>query len=239
MSIINELRKELFHGVDVFDSAQKKYIDNGYPHTFILADVIKTVLQSVKPKFWLEVGSMVGGSAIKTAIEIEKLSMPTEIVCIDPFCADVAAWSYETQPPPGWTWQCLQLESGRPTIYERFLANVAQSGQRNRILPIPVTSAVGVGLLRLLFDQKRISTLPEVIYLDSAHGPGETFLEVQTCWNILPIGGALLGDDWDWEAVRTDVSRFAHSIGKAVTLYDNRQWALFKDSDGPSAVPFR
>src|SRR5208283_2098617 len=97
--------------------------------------------------------------------------------------------------------------------------------------PVPVTSSVGVGLLRLLFEQKRITSLPEVIYLDSAHEPGETFLEVQTCWNLLPVGGVLTGDDWDWEAVRTDVSRFARSIGKKVTLHDDRQWSLLKDSE--------
>jgi len=256
MSIIAEIRKELYGGLNPFDFAQRHYIDSGYPHTNIVPEVIEAVLIALQPSAWLEIGSMVGGSAIEVAKAADRLSMSTEIVCIDPFCADVAAWFHEALP--GWTWKgrakdgtptewrCLRIEDGRPTIYERFLANVAGGGHDKRIVPIPVTASVGTKLLQKLAAARRISALPSVIYLDSAHEPDETFLELILSWSILPAGGVLMGDDWGWEAVRNDVAKFAASVPgnpenashmmttlpkavnqNGVMLYEG-QWLLFK-----------
>ena len=210
MAIIAELPRELYSGNNPFDSAANKYIDTGYRHSFVMPEFIEAVLATIQPAFWLEIGSMVGGSAVKTAQAADKLSIATEIVCLDPFCADVAAWAEETRPVN--QWRCLKLENGRPTIYERFLANVSASGYSERILPIPVTSAVGIKLLQRLFDERRISGLPSVIFLDSAHEQGETLLEISSAWSILPKGGILIGDDWNWEAVSHDVISFARTV---------------------------
>ena len=68
-------------------------------------------------------------------------------------------------------------------------------------------------LLARLHREGRISGMPEVIYLDSAHEAGETLLELQLAWSILAPGGVLFGDDWKWHAVRNDVLRF-HDGGK-------------------------
>jgi hypothetical protein len=211
-AIIEELLAQLYKGISPFDAAQQEWIDTGYPHTFIPTDLIEAVLSMTKQTFWLEVGSMVGGSAIRTADVIQKLGSDTAIVCIDPFIGDVNAWSWETKPPPGWTWQCLRLEDGRPTIFKRFLANVAAAGHHCRILPLPVTSSVGIRLLQRLHREERISSLPEVVYLDSAHEEGETFLELSYAWDILPPGGILMGDDWGWAAVAHDVTKFSETI---------------------------
>lgn len=210
MPIVAELRHELYRGNNAFDSAQKENLDNSYTHTNIPPELIEAVLQLVKPMAWLEIGSCLGGSAIRTAQVIAKLSMPTEIVCVDPFCADVSAWYSEYSPDK--PWRGLGLKDGRSTLYERFLANVAFSEVRDRITVIPVTSTIGIKLLRGMADNGRISHFPSVIYLDSAHEPGETLVEINASWNSLPQGGVLVGDDWSWDAVRQDVIRFAATI---------------------------
>jgi len=60
----------------------------------------------------------------------------------------------------------------------------------------------------------RLSQLPQVIYLDIAHEEHETLIELQLAWDILSPGGVLFGDDWNWDAVRDDVTKFAKTIPK-------------------------
>ena len=89
--------------------------------------------------------------------------------------------------------------------------------------------------------------MPSVVYLDSAHEAGETYLELEYAWRLLPRGGVLLGDDWGYfPGVTKDVRKFSrrHSIDRNklkeasrnfagsktagdVFLYDG-QWVLFK-----------
>ncbi len=101
---------------------------------------------------------------------------------------------------------------GRPTIYDRFLENLVAAGDADIVLPIAATSIVGIKLLRQLARERRLSQLPTVIYLDSAHEPDETLLELQNCWNLLEPGGVLMGDDWVWEPVRNDLLRFVQTV---------------------------
>lgn len=210
--IIEQLVTELYNGQHPIDAAQPEWIDTGYPHTYLPIELINAVLRMVRPTCWLEIGSAVGNSAIRTAEAICAQRLQTQVVCLDPFTGDVNSWAWETRPPAGWTWSSLGLERGRLTIFERFLANVSAAGYRDRVLPIPVTSTIGLRLLRRLYDEGRISTLPKVIYLDSAHEEGEVFLELSLAWDLLPRGSILLGDDWDWPAVRGDVIKFAETI---------------------------
>ena len=49
----------------------------------------------------------------------------------------------------------------------------------------------------------------DLVYLDSAHEMGETFLEMDLYWALLTPGGVLVGDDLNWWAVAHDVQLFA------------------------------
>jgi hypothetical protein len=220
VAIIYELRLELYSGDNPFLCAQMKYMDSGYTHTNIAPELLDSTLLIIRPAFWLEIGSMLGGSAIRTAEAVKRASIPMQIVCIDPFCGDVNMWAWERPLAAGNAWRFLRVEDCRPTIYERFLANVLFQGHHDIILPIMTTSSVGLKLLSRLMQEQRLSVLPEVIYLDAAHEVDETFLEVRSSWALLPAGGVLLGDDWDWPAVRGDVLKFAEQITPNQALLD-------------------
>jgi predicted O-methyltransferase YrrM len=210
--IIEEIGKELYGSDMPLAYADPRFRDDGYPHTNLIPEVIASVLDIIRPTFWLELGSMLGGSAIRVADMVKRRGEATDIVCIDPFTGDVNMWAWEQPSRQAGRWQFLRLERGRPTIYDRFMANVTAAGHGDIILPVAATSIVGMKLLRRLRAEGRISSLPSVIYLDSAHEPDETFLELQNCWALLPSGGVLMGDDWSWDAVRNDVLRFARSV---------------------------
>lgn len=206
------LKETLYSGFSPFNFVDENYVDTGYPHTNISEKVIEALVATIQPKLWLEVGSMLGGSAIRTADVLKSMEFHSDIVCIDPFCGDVNMWSWEREKKQTGEWQFLKLQRGRPTIFDRFLANVTAAGHSDIVLPITATSIVGLKLLRRLFLEGRLAVLPDVIYLDSAHEPDETLLELKSSWRTLNEGGVLFGDDWSWSAVRNDVVTFTKNI---------------------------
>lgn len=210
--IIEELREQLYGGDSPLAHSDARHEDGGYPHTNLVPEIAETVLDVVRPAFWLELGSMLGGSAIRVADLVKRKGAEVDIVCVDPFTGDVNMWAWEQPRRRLGQWPFLRLERGRPSIYDRFLANVAAAGHADIILPIAATSIVGIKLLRRLLEERRISSLPSVIYLDSAHEPDETLLELRNCWALLEPGGVLMGDDWGWSAVRNDVLHFARTV---------------------------
>jgi hypothetical protein len=220
--IRNKILEELYSGADPFDYADMSLVDHGYPHTNIVESSIDEILELTKPKFWLEIGSMLGDSAMKVANRIKILGMDTEIVCVDPFTGDVNMWCWEKSID----WKFIGIKNGKSSIYERFLANVKEQNHHDIIIPIPCTAVVGLGVLERLKKEERIDELPEVIYLDSSHEPQETFLELCRCWSVLKDDGVLWGDDWEW--VKKDVELFAQKINKYIKTTDNH-WFIKKD----------
>jgi hypothetical protein len=211
-AIVGELLAQLYGDGNPFAYADVNNRDDGYPHTNLAPELIDCILELLRPDFWLEIGSMLGGSANRTAALIKRRGLATGLVCIDPFCGDVNMWAWEQPKRHAGEWQFLGLKNGRPTIFDRFIANVVAAGHADITVPITATAMVGIKLLARLRSEGRISSLPNVIYLDSAHEPDETYLELQNCWNLLPADGVLLGDNWSWNAVRDDVSRFAKTV---------------------------
>ncbi len=219
-TIALEVLNTLWMGNDPMAYALASNIDHGYPHTNIMTDLIALILEIVRPVFWLEVGSMLGGSAIKVALAVKEGKFSTSIVCMDPWTGDVNMWAWEEAAVQKGHWRFLRLQKGIPTIYDRFRANVVESGQADVIIPIVTSSLVGMKLLSRLKFEQRISSMPHVIYLDSAHEQHETLTEITLAWRLLAPGGVLWGDDWRWEAVRVDVEKFARSLDKAAVNGD-------------------
>lgn len=227
MTIIEEVVNELYLGQSPYTFVDRSMRDPGYPHTNIIPGRIDQVLQAVQPRFWLELGAMTGGSAIRVAERIKARAMNTQIVCVDPFSGDVNMWDWEKKLTLNNEWRFLALKNGRPTIYDRFIANVVEAGHDDIIIPIQCTAMVGLKLLKRLKEAGRISELPQVIYLDSAHELDETYVELKTAWDLLPERGLLWGDDWAWGAVREDVSRFCAFIGRK-PIVDEGHWLIWK-----------
>lgn len=210
--IFDELVNEIYSGMPPYKYADSSKHDDGYPHTNILEELVSAILTEFKPEFWLEIGSMLGNSAIKVASAIKENNLNTTIVCLDPFTGDTNMWSWEKSLQQENKWRFLGLDKGRPTIYDRFLANIIKAECENIILPINCTSMVGIRLIQRLHSESRLSRMPSVIYLDSAHEEDETFLEIHRCWESLQEGGILFGDDWDWPSVRNDVLKYFANI---------------------------
>lgn len=213
-----EIRRVLFGSQDVYADAGPS--DNGYPHTHLSEALVERVISERQPQYWVEVGSMLGGSALLVARVAERLGCELDIVCVDPFTGDVNMWAWEQDLVRSGKWRFLGLVNGAPTIRQRFLANVKDAGFEDVITPLPATGIVGMNVLERVSNYR-----PDVVYVDSAHEEDETFLELSTAWDFLVKGGLLMGDDLDWPAVRNDVYKFADSVGAQVQVVGN-QWLV-------------
>ena len=240
-----QLLSNLLIQQDALDAANLSLVDNGYQHSNLRKSGFRTVVRAVLAAaaqqqgspvdLYLEAGSMLGGSLIAASSVADELrrdpagpshspavtSALTFIAC-DPFSGDVNMWAWESvivnqsRSERKRKFRYLQLESGQPTIYERFLANMAAAGLSRRVVPLRLTATVGFRLIRKLVAHHRLAHAPSVIYLDSAHLIGETMLELIAAWETLPPeGGVLFGDDASWKAVRHDVVAFADCVGAA------------------------
>jgi hypothetical protein len=161
----------------------------------------------------------------------KSLGLQPIILCIDTFLGDVNMRSnISVQGNENGYLKWLGLKNGMPTVFEQFMVNVKSQKHDDVILPFPSSSMVGLGTIFRL-QKYRNFPIPEFIYLDSSHEKDETFLEIQNCWKILAPGGILLGDDWNWESVRSDVIRFDSTIEENVEIVPNGgapQWLIRK-----------
>ena len=219
LSIRKQLVRALYVGVDPFEAVNMSRVDHAYPHSNLRASFVHSVLKTFKPRLWLEVGGFVGNSAVTTAAVAAHLCMrDVSVVTIDPFTGSHIMWELQRRIRVDqngtllhrWGYDFLALDpDGRPTIRDRFMANVAWARADSAVLPITMPSVTGVKLILSLYLAKAISALPSAVFLDSAHEPDETRLELNKAIDVLAPGGILFGDDWGWPAVKSDVTLFA------------------------------
>jgi hypothetical protein len=181
--------------------------NNWYGHSALSREhELSDLLASGVPEdsYILEIGSFIGNSAIEWARAAQNHGRNTTIVCVDTWLGDVGMWHDKGK------WLGPRGIDGEPRLFEQFLANVHASGFSHRILPVRMSSVVGLKYFAHLTSTGRI-TRPHVIYLDSAHEYPETELEIRAAWDLLPAGGFLVGDDYDdfWPAVQQSVNEFA------------------------------
>jgi len=75
----------------------------------------------------------------------------------------------------------------------------------------------------------------DIVYLDSAHEAGETFMELNLYYDLLKKGGVIFGDDYKvFPAVRKDVDLFSKFIEQDVLFCDykdksNPIWSFIKE----------
>lgn len=204
--IHTEVLREFLCGQSPYEKADPALVDHSYAHTHVTPRMLEALFSIVRPTFVLEVGSMLGGSAIMMAETLKRLGMDASVVCVDPFTGDTNSWVN-----PDFRW-ALRLRNGVPGVLPGFLANVVDKRCDDVIIPINTTSIVGMRALSRAVKDGRISSAPQAIYLDSAHEEGETLLELRLAWQLLQPGGVLFGDDWVWPSVSDDVRALVREV---------------------------
>lgn len=151
----------------------------------------EAIIDVSKPKVIIEVGSWKGGSAINMA----RLAPGAKIYCVDHWLggcdhvtADCAFRQGVHRDTHGW-----------PGIYYQFLHNVAVSGLRDRVVPVPMMTKDGATLLQMHGIQA------DLIYIDADHDEGPVREDILNYLPLLKSGGFMFGDDYPCESVKRGV----------------------------------
>ncbi|MEO8558392.1 MAG: class I SAM-dependent methyltransferase [Rhodospirillales bacterium] len=179
--------------------------------------VFERMIDQLKPRLIVEVGSWKGASAIHMAQLMKQKGLSGEIVCIDTFLGSPEHW---TNPEfrPG-----LRLKHGQPRLYDQFISNIVHSGMQDIITPFAISSTAAAVVLA------RANVRPELIYIDASHEYEDVKRDLELYWQLLAPGGVMLGDDFlpMWYGVIRAASEFAKTYGLDLQISDEK-WLVQK-----------
>ena len=179
------------------------------------SDIFAKLIEEVRPKRIVEIGSWKGQSTITMAKACQKLGLKTEIQCIDTW---LGAEEFYTQPTKE---RDLMKKWGYPNVYYQFLSNIINEGVVEMIEPITVPSSIGVYL----------ASNAEMVYIDGSHSYTDVLEDIKNMWPKTKLGGVMFGDDYTNKAfpgVKRAVDEFAKLFELEVEIYDNWFWVIRK-----------
>jgi predicted O-methyltransferase YrrM len=182
-------------------------------------------MQTYKPTLAIEVGSFLGYSAIKMALEAKRLKLNTTLICVDSWLG-----SPEHYDMMKGTMQDRRLgyTNGYPTLYHKFVSNVIHAGVQDVIHPFPYPSSTGAEVLTKIFDKLNIKA--DFMFIDGGHSALDVYLDLQNYWPLLKNGGTLFADDYAWESVRQGAHTWAEENGLKINVLPNRvHWLIQKE----------
>jgi Methyltransferase domain len=155
-----------------------------------LDDSFNILIEKIKPRLIIEVGTWKGASAMNMA-RLALLQRPdVEIVCIDTWLGSIEHYQHGLFNGVG------NRRHGRPTIYEQFLSNVILANLTHIITPFPMDSINAFECLRSW------NIKADLIYIDAGHDYNSVRMDLSNYPFVLKDGGHLLMDDWHHEPIR-------------------------------------
>ncbi len=181
------------------------------------APIFRELLEQIRPKLIIEVGTWKGASAVHMAGVCRQLGLDTTIVCVDTWLGSLEMWQDQTDAT---RYGSLRLRHGYPSLYAQFLANVAHEGYQDTIIPFPQTSLIAARW----FAWKGVQA--DLIYLDASHDYDDVLADMRAYWPLVAPGGVLFGDDRNtFQDVDRALITFTREIGRAARA-DERYWRI-------------
>lgn len=176
--------------------------------------VFGVLIEELRPKLILEIGSWKGASAVTMADHCDRLGLNTTIVCVDTWLGSREMLGDQSQVPQ----RDVQRTHGWPMVYHTFLANVAARGHAGRVVPFPATSRIALRWLR----ERGVTA--DLVYVDASHDYQDVLDDAMGAWSLLRPGGALLGDDYgpSWPEVPQAVNALAATLTVEVQVTGNK-----------------
>lgn len=171
--------------------------------------VFDLVIEKVKPKSIIEVGSWLGQSAIHMAEAMEE----PNLLCVD-------VWL----PTHNLTWGnhgAFDVTTGFDSIYSQFCINITDKGLNEYISPLPMTSSSAASAL------SRLGVTADIVYIDAGHTKRDVYADLEDWWPL--VNHALIGDDYspDWPGVIQAADEFAKENDIVMDVAD-RKFAFWK-----------
>ncbi|XP_047947387.1 uncharacterized protein LOC125193600 [Salvia hispanica] len=175
------------------------------------AAVFEHLIEKVRPRVIIEVGTFLGASATHMARLTRRMGLQTLIVCID----DFRGW-------PGYYDQekSAKMLNGDSMLLFQFMYNVQKANATDSILFLPFSTNTALGGLCSW------GVYGDLIEVDAAHDFHSAWMDINNAYKILRPGGVLFGHDYAWDGVRRAVHSFARLNGLRVKL-DGKHWVLY------------
>jgi hypothetical protein len=227
MNINNQLQDLLQLGSKKYyqDFDVNKYGNTLEPGSMPADGLYEHWIQMYRPNIIIEVGSFLGYSAIKMAKEIQRLKLDSKIICVDTWLGSPEHYEMHKDSKD----DRLGYQFGYPTLYYKFISNVIINKVQDIIIPFPFPSSVAFKTLQKIFNKLNIKS--DFIYIDGSHEENDVYFDLYHYYQLLKDGGFLWGDDWPWEAVKSDVTKFVNNndlIDKFMLLPNNIHWNIKK-----------
>ncbi|KAJ4728045.1 S-adenosyl-L-methionine-dependent methyltransferase [Melia azedarach] len=177
--------------------------------------VFKHLINKVKPRVIIEVGTFLGASALHMSNLTRQLGLDTQILCID----DFRGW-------PGFRDKLndIQMINGNVLLYYQFMQNVIYHDATELVLPVPFSS--GSALMKLC----EWGVAGDLIEIDAGHDFNSAWADINRAWRILRPGGVIFGHDYftaaDNRGVRRAVNLFAKINGLQIHT-DGQHWVIY------------
>jgi predicted O-methyltransferase YrrM len=179
-------------------------------------EILPRMVELIRPALIIEVGSWMGLSSANLAHACMAVGLEnTAVLCIDTWLGSKEHWR---EPDLR---QHLELENGYPTFYRRFLSNMLNLGVKNKVLPLPMPSAIAASYL------KDFGFRSQLIYIDGSHDEKDVHDDLVAYWELLSPGGVVFGDDWPWDSVARAVRTFTTEVGIPYEI-DEINWIIRK-----------
>ncbi|KAG6556255.1 hypothetical protein Mapa_002196 [Marchantia paleacea] len=179
------------------------------------APVFERLMNEVRPKVIVELGSFLGASAINMGTIARKMGLDTIILCVD----DFRGW-------PGFRakkFKDIKQQHGSIMLLPQFMKNVQFMNLTDIILPVPFSTTGAIAY----FCEWGIR--PDLIEVDAAHDFHSAWLDINSAYAMLSPGGVMFGHDYynraNEEGVHRAVDLFAQLKGLRVEP-DGKHWIL-------------
>ncbi|XP_030931088.1 uncharacterized protein LOC115956972 [Quercus lobata] len=176
--------------------------------------VFEHLIERVKPKTIIEIGTFLGASAIHMARLTRQLGLETQILCVD----DFRGW-------PGFRnkFKNIKMVNGDVVLMYQFMQNLVSVNETDSVLPIPFSTG------STLDKFCEWGVYADLIEVDAGHNFMSAWSDINRAYRLLRPGGVLFGHDYftaaDNRGVRRAVRLFARVNGFKIIL-DGQHWII-------------
>ena len=182
------------------------------------APVFSNLITELRPKVIIEVGTWLGGSALRMARDVKRAELGTRIFCVDTWLGGLEF----LDAAQGDNARNLMRKNGYPQVYYQFLSNVVHHGMQDIIQPFPTTSTLAAKYFLAKGQQA------ELIYVDASHEEEDVYQDIMHYFKLLTPGGVMFGDDFSWPGVRASVERSARELNLVHGVTETWHWVIRK-----------
>lgn len=217
MTAKQALLSRLGHGRDPFETFPPKLYAGDLQGWNSDHAYLREVVTTLRPSLVVEVGVWKGCSVITMASEMKARGVDGAVLAVDTWLGSWDHWLVDAY------FEDMGFQHGYPTLFWRFMANVAQAGVQDHVVPMPLDSLNAYEVLH------RKGMQADAVHIDAGHDYRAVRKDLESWWSLIRPGGVLIADDYfddenkAWPEVKRAVDDFVrngdlpfrHDRGKA------------------------